>query len=197
MADSDIATKSKKLKSVSHLSNALTVQNQLNNINSTYTQTNMDSRTFDVLNAVVAGNTSKVNVTSTSIDASSKTITLEGQTTDGYSALETFKKTILATQFAYKTSDATQAKKCDKKISIDKYCVPLTMQINDGDRSLGKDTNNKTVLTFTISFVYPDELFSRSSLEGQVVGPKNTTNATDSAQSVPSSLFGTKQGGTQ
>ena len=43
MADSDIATKSKKLKSVSHLSNALTVQNQLNNINSTYTQTNMDS----------------------------------------------------------------------------------------------------------------------------------------------------------
>ena len=85
MADSDIATKSKKLKSVSHLSNALTVQNQLNNINSTYTQTNMDSRTFDVLNAVVAGNTSKVNVTSTSIDASSKTITLEGQTTDGVS----------------------------------------------------------------------------------------------------------------
>lgn len=197
IADKSIKDNFETLKKQEDLNSALTVQNQLSNVNSTYTQTNMYSRLFDVLRTIVSGNTSNIDVTTVSVDASASTITIEGKTKGGYIALETFKKTILATKIAYSTKDSDGGEKCEDKKLDSKYCVALTQQISDGDRSLAQDDAGKPVLNFSISFTYPSEAFSRSSLNTSVIGPTKPKNATDSTLSAPSSLFGDKQGGQQ
>lgn len=173
LADGSIKKESEKLQNVQDLDKALSLQNQLSNITSIREKTTMDSRLFDVLATVIPKNTT---VSDISLDAEEKTITVQGET-GGYNDLDALKKTILATKFEYREDGTSDIKS-----------VPLAQQIEDGDRSYGQDADGKRVLRFSISFTYPDELFSRSSLNGQVVAP-SARNATDSKLSIPSSLF--------
>lgn len=133
----------------------------------------MNSRLFDVLATVIPKHTT---VSDISLDAEGKTITIQGETA-GYNELDALKKTILATTFEFRQDG-----------NSDIQTVPLAEQIEDGDRSYGQDADGKRVLRFSISFTYPDELFSRSSVNGQVVAP-SARNATDSKLNIPSSIF--------
>lgn len=173
LADGSIKDESKKLQDVQDLGKALSLQNQLSSITSIREKTTMDSRLFDVLTTVIPESTT---ISDISLDAEEKTITLQGET-GGYNDLDALKKTILATKFEFREDGDSDIKS-----------VPLATQIGDGDRSYGQDADGKRVLRFSISFAYPEELFSRSSLNGQVVAP-TARNATDSKLSIPSSIF--------
>jgi len=175
LADGSIDSEMKKLQSVPDLGKALTIQNQLKTISSDYDKSMVDSRIFDLLSAVVPDDTTLSTI---SLDAEAKTITLQGQTAGGYNQLDALKKTILATNFTYASSDENK----------DRQSVPLTPEVDVGDTSFGQDANGSRQLRFTLSFTYPDELFSRDSLNGVVVGPQ-VSNATDSKLDTPSDIF--------
>lgn len=184
LLDGSISDQYKKLQNVKDLDKALTVQQQVKSVADVYAATSVDSRLFDVLTTVVPAGTS---ITSFTLDTTAKTVTIEGQTA-GYNNLDVLKKTILATKFVYqsKGDEATTPSKS----------VPLATQVDDGDRNLGQDENGNQVLRFSISFAYPDELFSRNSISGQIVAP-SVTNATDSKLDIPASLFTTTNKGGQ
>lgn len=175
ISDSDITKESKKLSEVKDISNMLTIQNQLSELSAMHDSKNIDSRIFDVLATINPPAPNNISITNLELDSSTKTIKIEAQATNGYPALEVFKKTINATNFEF-------AQAGEKKI------VPLASQMSDSDRSYGDDASGATVLRFALTFVYPDELFSRTAENALIVAP-NRTNVTDSFLGVPSSLF--------
>lgn len=183
LLDNEIKDKSSKLASVEDISNTLTIQNQLSLLSAMHSDKKVDSRIFDVLQTVNPPAPNTINVTNLKIDAATTTITVQGQATNGYAALEVFKKTLDATTLKY-TKDGKDT------------TVPLVLKMSDADRSYGENANGAKVLRFTISFTYPKELFAHTIPTLTIQAP-NTTNATDSFLGVPSSLFVQKAADTQ
>lgn len=188
--DTNINDKSKALSSVPDISNTLTIQNQLSKLSALHDAKNIDSRIFDILTTVNPPAPNNIGITKTSLDSSLKTITIEAQATNQYTALEMFQKTISATKFTY--TQTSEGADCNKQTDKLYTCsVPLASQLTNTSRSYGQDANGAMVLRFTLSFTYPDALFSRTVQDAKIVAP-NQTNATDSFVGVPSSLFTSK-----
>jgi len=163
-----------QLASVEDLSKVLTIQNQLTKISELNSQKKIDSRVFDVLSAVIPPPPNNIQVSSLLIDAANSRISLEGQTPT-YDTLEVFKKTIDGAVITYKIDDEEQQ-------------TGLAAQISTSDVSFGEDSTGAKVLRFTLSFVYPEELFSPS-IPGVVVKLTNQGNVTDSYLGLPKSIF--------
>ena len=175
LTDDDIKKKSQQLASVEDINNTLTIQNQLSKLQSMHDGKKIDSRIFDVLQAINPAAPNDVRVTSLVVDSENKVVTIQAQATAGYSALEVFKKTLAATNVSY-VSDGQQ------------QTVPLATKISDSERSYGEDSNGAKVLRFTLGFSFPEELFAATVDNVAVQGPAKS-NATDSYVGVPQSLF--------
>lgn len=175
LSDDTIKKESQKLSQVADISNMLTIQNQLNKLPEMHDNKSIDSRIFDVLATINPPAPNNVMINNLSLDSSSKTIKIEAHATNRYNALEVFKKTINATTFEYVKDGKKQS-------------VPLASQMSHSDVSYGDDASGGVVLRFTISFVYPDELFARTAENATIVAPTRT-NVTDSFLGVPNSLF--------
>jgi hypothetical protein len=175
LADNNIKTQSDKLAAVQDVSNTLTIQNQLSKLPGLHDSKSIDSRIFDILSTINPPDPNTIAITNLQLDASAKTVSIEGQAKNGYPALEVFKKTIDATKFEYTQGGQKQS-------------VALASQMSDSDRSYGEDASGARVLRFSLSFTYPDLLFSRTAENAQIVAPSRT-NVTDSLLGVPQSLF--------
>jgi hypothetical protein len=68
--------------------------------------------------------------------------------------------------------------------------------MGDSDRSYGEDATGAKVLRFTLTFTYPDKLFSRTAKNATIVAPERS-NVTDSFLGVPESLFTQRANDTQ
>lgn len=177
IADDQIASKSKELANVSDLSNSLTIQHQLSKLSEIHDQTNMDSRFFDLLAAINPAAPNQVSFSVARVDSETKTVRLEGQAVNGYIAADVLKKTILGTSISYK-DDAGDTK-----------TVPLTDAVSTSELSYGEDSTGKKVLRFTLTFVYDEAFFARTSENAVIVRP-DRQNVTDSYLRLPESLFG-------
>lgn len=178
LADGAIKEESAKLAGVEDISNTLTIQNQLSKLSAMHDNKSIDSRVFDILTTINPPAPNTVAITNLTLDSEEKTIKIEAQAA-GYPSLEVFKKTIEATKFQFTKDGSTQT-------------VALASQIDDSsDRSYGEDASGAKVLRFTLSFVYPDELFSPLSDNAAIIAPTRT-NVTDSLLGVPNSLFTAK-----
>ncbi len=175
-ADSNIKEKAASLEKVSDISNTLTIQNQLSKLSVMHNDKNITSRIFGVLTAINPPAPNTIVMSSVKLDAENKTISIDGQAANGFEAAELFKKTILTTNMSY-TSE-----------SDEKQTVPLTTEVSTSDTSFGEDASGKKVLRFTMSFVYPDQFFARSSRDAVVERP-DRKNVTDSYLRLPQSLF--------
>jgi len=175
LTDNTIKDQSEKLAKVQDVSNTLTIQNQLSKLTAMHNDKSIDSRIFDVLTTINPPSPNNVSITNLSLDSSEKTITIEAQAVNGYPALDVFKKTINATTFQFTENGEKQS-------------VALASNMSDSDRSYGEDASGAKVLRFTLSFTYPDELFSKTAQSATIVAPTRT-NATDSFLGVPQSLF--------
>ncbi|HEY8992660.1 MAG TPA: hypothetical protein VIM37_02310 [Candidatus Microsaccharimonas sp.] len=175
VADDAIKKGSAQLASVEDLSKILTIQNQLTKVNDLNNNKAIDSRVFELLQAIIPPAPNDVKVSSLIVDAATKSITFEGQTPT-YPSLEAFKKTIGAANVRYMD---------DSKAQQD---VPLASALSISNISYGEDSTGKKVLRFTVSFTYADELFSP-----KVVNPTivliNGGNVTDSYLGIPKSIF--------
>jgi Tfp pilus assembly protein PilN len=175
LADDTIKKGGAQLAGVTDLSKTLTIQNQLTKISSIHDSIKVDSRIFDVLQAIIPPAPNDVQVSTLSIDSSVNQIKIEGQAANSYAAVEVFKKTIEGAQVKY--SDGTTAQS-----------VALASNVNTGDTSYGEDSTGAKVLRFTLTFDYAQELFSPLSKNVTVV-IANQGNATDSYLGVPKSIF--------
>lgn len=176
MADSAIKQGSDQLASVKDLSKMLTIQNQLTKISILNSSKNIDSRIFDVLNAIIPPSPNNIQVSDLKIDSTTGLITIDGQAANSYAAVEIFKKTIGGADLKY-----TDANNVSKQIT-------LASDISTSNISYGEDSSGTKVLRFTLSFAYTAELFSPASKNISIVITTNG-NATDSYLGVPQSIF--------
>lgn len=176
LLDGSIKDRTAELQKIEDLSNTLTIQNQLTKLSEMHKNKNIDSRIFAILTAINPSRPNDIVVSSAKIDADTKTVTVDGQASNGYEAAELFKKTILSSKMNYLDELG------------EKQSVALTSDVSTSDISYGEDASGKKVLRFTMSFVYPDELFARSSREAVIERP-DRQNVTDSYLRIPQSLF--------
>lgn len=178
--DQAIKERSDKLAAIEDVDNTLTIQNQLNKLQEMHDNKKVDSRVFDMLQAINPPSPNDIRVTNLVVDAESDTITLQAQAEQGYAALEVFKKTLAATNVKFAQDGQEET-------------APLASDISDAERSYGEDATGTKVLRFSLSFAYPEELFSHT-VSGVTIQAPTKTNATDSYLGVPQSLFTTKAG---
>lgn len=180
LQEATIRDKSRQLSQVADLNKVVTIQNQLGKISEQHSNKRMTSRVFDTVSAVSPAAPNDVKFSAIKLNPQTKTITLEGTAVNGYSALETLKKTILNTKIRVTGENHSEEK--------------LTEGIKDGDTSFGESTDGRKVLQFSFSFEYPDQLLAvAKSGNVVIVTPTSKTDVTDSRLSVPESLFGGKE----
>lgn len=172
----DITRENASLSEVKDLSKILTIQNQLATMSTLNAEKKVDSRIFDVVAAIVPPEPNSVAISGINLDADTKTITLEGQTR-AFDSMEVFKKTIDNAIVEY-TEDGNVTS------------VPLADKIDTGNISYGTDENNNKVVIFTISFTYPEQLFSTKNT-GVTIKLSVNGNVTDSYIGIPRSVFAT------
>jgi len=168
VADAAIKKGSAQLASVEDLSKILTIQNQLTKINALNDSKAIDSRVFDVLQAIIPPPPNSVKISSLIVDAEAKSITFEGQTPT-YPALA-------AANVRY--ADASNGQQD----------VPLATALSISNISYGEDSTGTKVLRFTVSFIYSDQLFSPKVTNPTIV-LIDGGNVTDSYLGIPKSIF--------
>lgn len=172
--DEEIKKQDAQLSKVEDLSKILTIQNQLAKMNELNANKKIDSRVFDVLSAVVPPNS--VQISKVDVNNETSTITLEGQAI-AFDKMEIFKKTLDSAMIVY-TKDGEEQE------------VKLASTLDTGNISYGSNANNEKVIVFTLTFEYPEELFtpeiSQLAIKLSVNG-----NVTDSYLGIPRSIFTT------
>jgi Tfp pilus assembly protein PilN len=186
VADDAIKKGSSQLASVTDLSKILTIQNQLTKLSALNDAKSIDSRIFDMLQAVIPPAPNAVQISSLTVDSVAGTVSLEGQT-PSFSSLETFKKTVGLANIQYKDADGKQTD------------VVLASNLSITNVSYGEDATGAKVVRFDITFTYAPELLSPATTNPTIV-LIDGGNVTDSYLGIPKSIFAdraTDTGGTQ
>lgn len=176
--DGDIKQKHAELMREADLNKTVTLQSQLDQIETMHADKKMHSRLFEVIQAVNPATPNNVQLSLVRLDPENKTVRIEGSAVNGYAALEVLKKTITNTRVRSQAKDAEQDQG-----------VILAQDMTDGETSFGENAEGKKVLRFSFQFTYPDELFARTKEGVSIVTPAGRVDVTDSRVGVPESLF--------
>ncbi len=181
-AENQIKSEYAKLSQVSDLSNLVTIQNQLANIDQLHDNKSIDSRLFSVLQAINPAEPNNVQFLSVTISPEENILEIEGTAAGGYPALEALEKTILNTKFEYTSADSE-----DNTVISE----PLASSLSTPDKTFGESESGGRVLRFKMIVTYHEQLFKNTSKTAQVNAPTQKIDVTDSRIRIPESLFGT------
>lgn len=193
-ADNDIKKYYDELRKVEDIDKIVTIQNQLTKISELHENKGINSRVFDVLTAINPPAPNDVKISRVVMNPTEGTLTIEGEATNGFKSTETLEKTVLNTKIEYivgnEESTDDEDENADKE---DVQVEPLTQEVTIGDTSFTRSSGSGgTVLRFTISFSYPEALFSSTMKSVKIVSPTGSIDVTDSRTGVPESLFTTR-----
>lgn len=176
VADNQIDEQYRKLNSVEDLPKVLTIQNQLSQISTLNDSKQLNSRVYDLLNAVIPPAPNEVQVVTLIQDNELGTIKIDGQAAS-YDSVEAFKKTI----------DGAEIRFNDPNTNTEEV-VKLATDISIDSIGYGENSTGGSIVSFTISFTYAEELYS-AKVPNIVIKLNNVGNVTDSYLGVPRSIF--------
>lgn len=177
LLDNQIKGKNDELSKIEDVSKILTIQNQLQKIAELNETKKLDSRVFDMLQAVVPPG--QVQIASLRLDAETTSISIQGRART-YDNVEVFKKTLEGAVVTYTTDDQDQSDQLAKDISLSNV-------------SYGEDEAGQRVVQFALSFTYAESLFA-AKYPTVLIKLTNQGNVTDSYLGVPRSVFVTEGG---
>lgn len=157
----------------------ISIQNQLSKIDSLHQSKPMTSRLFNLMVSINDGSGDSVQISRLDFDNSTKTISIEGQSRDGYLGAEKFQKAIYNTRLAYTVNEGdAQAEES----------VPLTDKVVILEAaSYRQDVTGAEVLIFNIGFSVDDLMFDYST-DVKLIGP-GRKDVTDSTLAIPKEIF--------
>ncbi len=171
VADKAITDDSKTLSEFEDLPKMLTLQNQLKQISIQNESRRVDSRIFDMLQAVIPPAPHEIKISSIELEADTDKITIMGETPN-YDSVEIFKKTIEGADVVFAGKDSTEETEA------------LAQEISISDISYSEDSTGGKVVRFTITLKYPKALLAAST-ENISFRLSNAGNVTDSFLGIP------------
>jgi len=196
---SQIKSEDAKFRDIADIDNTVTVQNQLESIQSTHEQKAMTSRIFNLLVEATAKDTANsVTLNSFSVDTATNTITLVAQTdTRGFDAAEVFRKNIEGMKLYYMeaTPDTVPNEFSEepKTTAKDEQSVQIASEVTLSDLSYAQsDNDQRKTVSFRLTFIYDPLLFDEK-IDILRVRGLDRGNVTDSYKRLPQSLFDTSE----
>lgn len=168
LANSDIASKTKKLNDVSDINKYLTLQNQLSSLDTLHQNKNVYSRILDFLPTLNPSQPNSITLTSLQVFDTDKSITFNG-TAPSFQAVTTFQQALTNAQASYVPAGAT-----------DPTTEPLFDTVTLQSSGLGL-VGGQSVVSFGIKVTFKPELLISSSSKLKVSVP-NIANTSANGQ---------------
>ncbi len=166
-------------KSYEGVNQILTIQNQLSKIGPLHQDKPISSRLFSMMVSIMDGGGNTARISRLDFNAETNYIRIEGQSYDGFIALERLQKSIVATSLSYKTEDG------------EVILTPLTDKVATNEPSTyGQDSSGHEVLMFNIGFI-ADEIMFDFDKDITLVGP-GRQDVTDSTTVISHNIFAPK-----
>lgn len=195
-ASNEIKKQDKKFRELKDVNQLVTIQNQLQSIQSTHEDKTMSSRIFALLaEASAKGTDNSVSFSSFSVDTANKTISMMVQTDKrGFEAADVFRKNIEAMQMFYIPADdelPPNEFKADPEIKRDDE-KSVKVAVSEVDLSnlsyASNDDSSKKTVNFRLTFEYSPTLFD-AKVDLLRIRGLGRGNVTDSYKRLPQSLF--------
>ncbi len=174
------------------VTSTVTLQNQLSQIDSLRAAAPNTSRLIgQIIVAIQPTGENSVSYSSINYDPVNKLLSVEGQASGGFPALEAFRKTIAETKIVYR--EVHQEKGCTADDVRNETNNCISDDLVDGDvtteeQSLGDGEDGSKVLRFKLSFKINDSALSFTSKDFAVL-PPGRKDVTDSRIQIPDDIF--------
>lgn len=195
MATAKIKKLDQEFHDIKDVEKTVTIQNQLESIQSTHSGKIMSSRIFALLEEAAAKDTdNSVSYSSFTIDTSAKTISLVVQTDKrGFDAAEVFRKNIEGMKMYYVEANQDTPPNEFKQEPVtkakDEQSTLVASDVTLSDLAYAQtDKDQRKRVSFRLTFTYADQLFSANNDFLRIRGI-DRGNVTDSYKRLPQSLF--------
>ncbi|MDR0591309.1 MAG: hypothetical protein LBG75_01990 [Candidatus Nomurabacteria bacterium] len=199
LADKSIQDEYSKFESHNGVVEALTLQSQLTGIENLKDKKYLASRIFGVVNELSEAATNPaIGITELRFDKEAGTLTIDGQASQGFTALEAFKKTADRTVIYYRDGDGagySRTSKCkytaaDGKGKYSKANL-MSSEITTSEVSYGQDASGNKVLRFTITLTLDEHVLAFNSFDSDAIDicAPGAQNVTDSYIQIPKGMF--------
>lgn len=190
--DGEIKNTFNSLKEKPNLTSTATLQNQLNQIDSLHSGSPVTSRILGQIGtAIQPGGDNAVSYSTIEYSPETNTLSIEGQAPSGYSALETFKKTIAETKIIYREESKGESCKSADLLSEKTGCKSENLTDEDvvtTEQSFGDNEDGVKVLRFKISITLNEKVLDVATKDFSVLTP-GRKDATDSKAQIPDDIF--------
>ena len=192
--DKEIETKFSELQNIEDVNATVILQSQLSEIDKIrLAAPEMSRLARQVVVAIKTTGSKEVQFTSVKYDPATFTVTIDGQSDQGYAALEALQKTIKETKVLYRTESKGNSCTYDEAIKEQNGCVAVEL-LENGEvtvlqQAYGDDneTGGKK-LSFSISFIINKDTLAFASKDLSVKSPARK-DVTDSKTVIPSDTF--------
>jgi hypothetical protein cdiviTM7_02674 len=185
---SEISNKFADMQKIQDGETAATLRNQLNAIQKIRNASPDTSRLIGtILPAIQTTGENAVQFSALNYDPETRIVSIEGQTNNGFPALEAFIKTIKYSQIIYDGKDSQcKASEVEKDANI--CMIAEEGSVTRTESSLGTNDQGQSVLRFAINFKLNEAAlkFSSKNFAVKTLGRKNVT---DSTIQVPAGIF--------
>ena len=184
----EISSKFSDMQKIKDGETAATLRNQLNAIQKIREASPNVSRLLStVIPAIKTNGENEVKFSSINYDPGTRIVSIEGETSNGFTALEAFIKTIKYSQVIYNGGDS-KCKSSDIENNADICKLAEEGSVVRTESSIGVNDQGQNILRFAVKFKINEDALKFSSKDFAIksLGKKNVT---DSTVQIPAGIF--------